>query len=48
MYGVFIRLHKAFDLMDQGCCLEVIGGYRAGPRMLGLICHFWDEEELAC
>ncbi len=29
---VFINLHKAFDSMDQGHCLEVLAGYGAGPQ----------------
>ena len=40
LYGVFIDLRKAFDLMDRGRCLEVLAGYGAGPRMLRLIKHF--------
>ena len=48
LYRVFIDLRKAFDSMDQGRCLEVLQGYGAGPKMLRLIKHFWDEAELAC
>ncbi len=40
LYGVFIDLRKAFNSMDQGRCLKVLTGYRAGPRMLRLIEHF--------
>ncbi len=40
LYGIFIDLRKAFNLMDRGRCLEILEGYGAGPKMLRLIKHF--------
>ena len=36
-YGVFLNLKKAFDLMDRECCIMILEGYGAGPRMIWLI-----------
>ncbi len=34
--------------MDWDHCLLVLEGYRAGPNMRWLICHFWDEAQMVC
>ncbi len=30
-YGIFLDLHKAFDVMDRERCILILEGYRAGP-----------------
>jgi hypothetical protein len=47
-YGVFIDLRKAFDAMDQECCLEILGLHGVGPNMLRLIRNFWDTAINVC
>ncbi len=39
-YGVFVDLTKAFYAMDWERCLQLLGEYRAGPKMRRLIRHF--------
>ncbi len=39
-YGVFLDLGKAFDAMDREQCFMILEGYRAGPRMIRLICGY--------
>jgi len=36
-YEVFLDLKKAFDSMDRECCIMILEGYGAGPRMIRLI-----------
>ena len=48
VYGVFVDLTIAFDAMDRERCLQLLGEYRAGPKMRRLIRHFWDEATNVC
>jgi hypothetical protein len=47
-YGVFLDLRKAFNAMDREQCIMILGGYRAGPRMVRLICGFWRNSIMVC
>jgi hypothetical protein len=47
-FGVFIDLQKAFDAMDCGRCLEILALHGVGPKMLRLICNFWDLAMNVC
>ncbi len=47
-FGIFIDLRKAFDAMDRGCCLEILVLHGVGPKMLRLICNFWDWATNIC
>jgi hypothetical protein len=47
-FGIFIDLQKAFDPVDHGCCLEILALHRVGPKMLCLICNFWDLATNVC
>ena len=29
---IFLDLHKAYDALDRDRCLEILEGYRMGPR----------------
>jgi hypothetical protein len=42
-YGVFLDLKKAFDSMDRECCIMILEGYGAGPRMIRLIRGYWRD-----
>ena len=48
MYGIFLDLRKAFDAMDRGRCLEILGDAGVGPCALRLIESFWKNELLVC
>ena len=45
---VFIDLQKAYDAMDHGRCLGILGEYGVAPNMLQLISYIWDNAELVC
>jgi hypothetical protein len=47
-FSVFINLQKAFDAMDHRRCLEILALHGAGPKMLRLICNFWDLATNIC
>jgi hypothetical protein len=47
-YGVFLDLKKAFDLMDWECCIMILEGYGAGPRMIRLIRGYWRDAIMVC
>jgi hypothetical protein len=47
-YGVILDLRKAFNTMDRERCLMVLVGYSAGPRIVRLICNFWQDTILVC
>ncbi len=47
-FGIFIDLWKAFDAMDRGHCLEILVLHGVGPKMLRLICNFWDLAMKVC
>ena len=37
LYGIFINLRKAYDVMDRDMCTEILAGYGVGPKMQKLI-----------
>jgi hypothetical protein len=47
-YGVFLDLRKAFDSMDRECCILILEGYGAGPRMIWLIRGYWLDAIMVC
>ena len=47
-YGVFLDLKKAFDSMDRECCILILEGYRAGPRIIRLIRDYWRDAIMVC
>ena len=34
LFQVFLDIHKEYDSLDRGICLEVLRGYRMGPNMV--------------
>ena len=48
LYMVCIDLRKAYDVVDCGRCLGIIGEYGVGPNMLRLISYFCDKAKLVC
>jgi hypothetical protein len=47
-HQIFLDLHKAYNAMDRGCCLDILVGYGMGPKLIQLLDHFWNEAKLAC
>ncbi len=47
-FGVFIDLRKAFDAMNCGRCLEILVLHSVGPKVICLICNFWDSATNVC
>ena len=43
MYEIFIDIHKAYNEMDWGCCLDILEGYGVGIMALRLIRKYWDD-----
>ena len=43
LYVNFLDLKKAYDTMDRGRLMQVLKGYRVGPKMRALIQFFWDN-----
>ena len=33
MYMIFLDMHKAYGALDRSRCLEILEGYRVGPRV---------------
>ena len=48
LYGIFLDIHKAFDAMDRGRCLQILEDAGVGPKALRLIRTFWDKVILVC
>jgi hypothetical protein len=48
LFGIFIDLQKAFDAMDCSRCLEILALHGVGPKLLHLICNFWDLATNVC
>ena len=47
-YRVFLDLKKAFNSMDRECCIGILEGYGAGPRMVRLIRGYWRDVIMVC
>ena len=48
LFGVFIDLKKAHNAMDMERCIQILNGYEAGERAMGLIRNFWDQASFVC
>ena len=48
LYGIFIDLHKAFDAMDRGRCIQILRDRGVGEKALRLIARFWKGAQLVC
>ena len=48
MYGGFIDLKKAFDVMYRGRYIQILGDRGVGEKALRLITAFWKEAVLVC
>ena len=40
LYGIFIDLRNAYDLMDQGRVLQILKAYGVGPNLLSVLTYF--------
>jgi hypothetical protein len=47
-YGIFLNLRMAFDAMDREWCIIIFEGYRAGPRLVRLVCSYWWDAIMDC
>ena len=43
LFEIFLDLHKAYDALYYGCCLDTIVAYRVGPWALRLLRRYWDH-----
>ena len=43
LFGIFIYLKKAYDVMDRGRCLEILRDAGCGEKTLWLITWFWRD-----
>ena len=43
LFQVFIDVRKAYDSLDRGWCMDIIGGCGMGQKMARLIAHNWDN-----
>ena len=48
LYGIFIDLSKAYDLMDRGRVLLILEAYGVSPNLLRVFKYFWEHAELVC
>ena len=48
LYGIFIDLHKAYDAMDRGRCLDILRDAGTGEKALCLIARFWQQSVMVC
>ena len=48
LYVIFIDLHKAYDAMHRGRCLEILRAAGVGEKALRLIARFWKYSVMAC
>ena len=48
LYGVFINLYKAYNMMDRGRCLDILKAYGMDPKILKVIGYFWNHALLVC
>ena len=43
---VFLDLCKDYNMLDRGRLLQTLKGYRAGPKMQGILADFWENQEM--
>ena len=43
LFEVFLGLQKSYDALDQEMSLEIITAYGVGPKMLRILCTYWDR-----
>ena len=48
LYVIFIDLHKAYDAMHRGRCIEILWAAGVGEKALRLITRFWKYSVMAC
>ena len=41
LYEIFFDLHKAYDALDCGLCLDTFAAYGIGPRELRILWRYW-------
>jgi hypothetical protein len=44
---VYLDLMKTYDALDRDRILKTLAEYGAGPRLLSLIKHYWDNQKVA-
>ena len=41
LYMIFLDLHKEYDALERSICLEILAGYRMGPRACQILQTYW-------
>ena len=45
-FVVLLNLRRLYDTLDIGCLMQTLKGYRAGPRIQGLLEEVWYKQEV--
>jgi Reverse transcriptase (RNA-dependent DNA polymerase) len=46
LFQIFIDFSKAYDTLDRGRTLKILEGYGIGPRILGILRTFWEQQKV--
>ena len=41
LHDIYLDIHKAYDALDCGGCLDILVTYRVGPLALRLLWRYW-------
>ena len=46
IHAIFLDLHKVYNTLDSSRCLDILEGYRVGPRALHLLRRYWENLQM--
>ena len=41
LHDIYLDMHKAYDALDHGRCLDILVAYGLGPLALRLLWRYW-------
>ena len=41
LYAIFLYLHKSYYALERESCLDILVGYRVGPRKIRILRMYW-------